>query len=132
MAGTDGNYYGVSPTGGTSNDGTFFRLTSAGIVTVQGDFNAQTGSSPTALVLGSDGNFYGITGGGGSNSAGTIFEAAPGGSITTLFSFGGSYDSNPTCFFQGTDGYFYGRRRTRSSSLINYGHSQHGRKYGWG
>src|ERR1039458_3986157 len=87
---TDGNFYGTTNYGGTSNNcgifgcGTVFKITTGGTVTILYSFCTQSGcldgSSPQAgLVQGSDGNLYGATfyGGpnyGGPNGYGTVFK----------------------------------------------------------
>ena len=71
----DGFSYGVSYGGGTTNNGTVFRLSSAGVLTTLGRFNgsasgAYAGSRPRALSLQSDGNLYGTTTG----APGTVYR----------------------------------------------------------
>ncbi len=61
---SDGNFYGVTSSGGPNNNGTVFRMTPAGVMTTLVEFtgNGTTnkGSDPSGrLVHGSDGNFYG-------------------------------------------------------------------------
>src|SRR5690349_16036800 len=61
----DGNFYGVSQYGGwqQSSSGVFFKLTTAGVVTVLHTFAVADGSNPVDdLALGPDGSFYGTTG----------------------------------------------------------------------
>src|SRR4029077_9753895 len=61
---TDGNFYGTTASGGAHFQGTVFRITPAGGVTVLHSFSGSPseGSVPFAgLVQGSDGNFYGTT-----------------------------------------------------------------------
>jgi uncharacterized repeat protein (TIGR03803 family) len=130
---TDGNFYGVTSSGGANhcfqipqaggNCGTVFRMTPSGEVTTLHSFGASItdGVTPLAsLVQASDGNFYGTTvnGGanacstaGGTNNCGTVFRITPDGETTILHSFG------PTRFeaigpmgtlVQGTDGLLYG------------------------
>ncbi len=63
--GPDGNFYGTTQAGGTTNAGTVFRLTvdgTNGVLTTLHSFDITNGISPeTGLTLGSDGNFYGTT-----------------------------------------------------------------------
>jgi uncharacterized repeat protein (TIGR03803 family) len=113
IQGTDGNYYGVTTYGGTSNDGTVFKVTPAGVETVLYAFaGGDDGELPTApLTEGTDGNYYGSTPFGGVSGQGVVFKVTPAGVETLLHSFaGGSTDgANPyTALIQGTDGNFYG------------------------
>ena len=115
VQGSDGNFYGTTRNGGTSNLGTVFKITPAGVETVLYSFAGGTtdGSRPTAaLIQGSDGNFYGTTSGGGSRGAGTVFSITPAGVETVLYSFGdgGTADgSTPNAaLILGSDGNFYG------------------------
>lgn len=66
ILGKDGNFYGVTQFGGTNsdgrvNEGTFFKMTPAGTVTILHSFNAATDYAvfpTTALLQATDGNFY--------------------------------------------------------------------------
>jgi uncharacterized repeat protein (TIGR03803 family) len=70
---TDGNFYGTTYSGGAKNSscspgtcGTVFKITPAGTLTTQGNFDYTDGANPIAgLIQANDGNFYGTTGGGG-------------------------------------------------------------------
>jgi|SRR5271157_530177 len=85
----NGNFYGVTDNGGDTNDGTFFRMTQAGSVTVLYSFvQGVTGSNPYGpVVQGRDGSFYGTAPSGGSYGGGTIFKLSAQGAATTLYSF---------------------------------------------
>ncbi|PRC93978.1 Gloeo Verruco repeat [Solimicrobium silvestre] len=112
--GSDDNFYGVTSNGGTSNNGTVYKITPAGIETVLYSFTGGTsdGANPQAsLTLGSDGNFYGVTSNGGTSKKGTIYKITPAGVETVLYSFaGGTSDgANPQASLTlGSDGHFYG------------------------
>ena len=118
VQGSDGNFYGTTSGGGASNDGTVFKITSAGIVTTLVQFTGIGGSSKgdqvfTALIQGKDGNFYGTTGGGGASFYGTVFKMTSAGAMTTLVEFTGNgtnrNGSRPmAALVQGTDGNLYG------------------------
>jgi uncharacterized repeat protein (TIGR03803 family) len=111
IQGTDGNFYGTSYFGGTSGNGTVFKITPAGAETVLYSFAGGTdGSNPSALIQASDGNFYGTTGAGGTSNAGTFFKITPEGVETVLYSFkGGASDgAGPSALIQASDGNFYG------------------------
>jgi uncharacterized repeat protein (TIGR03803 family) len=109
---SDGNFYGTTALGGTSNDGTIFRMTMDGTTTVLHSFTLATdGANPGgALVQGTDGDFYGTARSGGASNNGTIFKMTPDGTTTVLHSFTGGMDgaSPPAALIQGTDGNFYG------------------------
>lgn len=118
----DGDFYGMTASGGIASCqgsfnvvgaggcGTIFKITPTGELTTLYSFGATPtdGSVPEAgLIQAGDGNLYGTTTAGGSNSCtdtevpgigcGTIFRITPGGSYTTLYSFGaGLVTSNQT------------------------------------
>jgi uncharacterized repeat protein (TIGR03803 family) len=132
ILGKDGNFYGTTVFGGTTNSncsagcGTIFKLTPEGILTTLYNFCTQSNCTdgedgPSALVQGTDGNFYGITGGGGVNgpicgiaktTCGTVFKVTPSGEFTTLYSFcnvSGCTDgyAPASSLIQGANGIFY-------------------------
>jgi uncharacterized repeat protein (TIGR03803 family) len=105
---TDGNFYGTTYTGGSSDRGTVFRMTPAGAVT---GLHAFTGGSDgayplVALIQASDGGLYGTTWRGGRSDGGTIFKMTPAGGVTILYSF--QYAEFPSRLIQARDGNFYG------------------------
>jgi len=118
IQGSDGYFYGTTSNGGSANNGTVFKMTPTGAVTILHSFSdgsvANDGISPqAALIQGSDGNFYGTTVIGGSADNGTVFKMTPAGAVTILHSFGdGSVPNdgaNPdAALIQGADGNFYG------------------------
>ena len=114
VQGTDGNFYGTTASGGAFFQGTVFRMTSSGAITVLHSFNSFLGEGavPIAgLVQGSDGNFYGTTALGGAHFKGTVFKIDATGTFTTLHSFSGSPSegANPVAgLLQGSDSNFYG------------------------
>jgi len=129
---TNGDLYGTTYGGGTSNQGTVFKITTGGALTTLYSFcsksNAQSdcldGSGPSsAMVQATNGNFYGTTNSGGANCApfgcGTIFEITPSGTLTTRYSFcsqaacadgyvGGNGEQSQPALIQATDGNLYG------------------------
>ena len=118
---TDGNFYGTTNYGGTSNNcgtfacGTVFKITTGGTETILHSFCTQSGcpdgSSPQAgLVQGSDGNLYGATFYNGvANGSGTVFKITTSGTLTTLHSFNGTDGADPSgTLVQASDGNFYG------------------------
>jgi uncharacterized repeat protein (TIGR03803 family) len=128
VQGTDGNFYGVTVFGGTSQFcvsyygltgcGAIFKITPRGTLTTLYSFcpagrNCADGENPFGLVQGSDGNFYGTTGAGGTDRLGTVFKITPTGHLTSLYSF----CPETSCtdgympqagLVQGRDGNFYG------------------------
>lgn len=98
--GRDGNLYGTTLYGGTSDEGVVFKITPGGSLTVLYNFDGGTdGNNPQGgLALGTDGSFYGTT-------INTIFRIAPTGSLTTLYTSTVDLITSP---IQGTDGNFYG------------------------
>ena len=112
IQGSDTNFYGTTPSGGTHGVGTVYQVTPAGTETVLYSFGsiANDGSEPLArLVQASDGNFYGTTSAGGANGAGTVFKITPAGVETVLYSFGGASDGTApeASLIQGSDGNLY-------------------------
>jgi uncharacterized repeat protein (TIGR03803 family) len=119
--GTDGNFYGTTVQGGTSGEGTVFKITPAGVLTTLYSFtNGTDGSQPYAPpVQGTDGNFYGTAYQGGAGY-GTIYKITPTGTFTPLYQFDithGLYPYSPLVL--GTDGNFYGT--TQDGGLNNVG-----------
>src|SRR5690349_10009808 len=108
--GRDGNLYGTAEQGGTSQMGTVFKVTPAGVLTTLHNFSGPDGQNPrSGLVIGTDGNFYGTTRFGGTNNLGTVFKITPGGTLTTIHSFSGTDGSEPRPgLVQGKNGSFYG------------------------
>ena len=130
IQGKDGDFYGITAQGGTSDVqyctetvlgcGTAFKITPTGGLTILYSFCSTTGCSdgptPTpALVQSKDGNFYGTTANGGSALSGTVFKLASTGTLTTLYTF--AYCNSVDCqngqypetgLIQGVDGNFYG------------------------
>jgi uncharacterized repeat protein (TIGR03803 family) len=110
VQGSDGNFYGTTSAGGSSNKGTVFKVTSTGTLTSLVSFTGANGDTPYAgLVQGSDGNFYGTTSAGGSSNKGTVFKMTSAGVLNTLVSFTGTNGDTPWAgLVQGSDGNFYG------------------------
>jgi uncharacterized repeat protein (TIGR03803 family) len=73
--GSDGNFYGTTYYGGTSNQGTVFRITPSGVLTTLHSFHGWDGRNPIGGVSqASNGAFYGTTTAGGSGGFGTIYR----------------------------------------------------------
>jgi uncharacterized repeat protein (TIGR03803 family) len=125
ILGADGNFYGVTGSGGgyvSSGNahcyslvgcGTVFRVTPAGVETVLYAFGSQAddGNGPTPyLTLARDGNFYGTTNAGGINDVGAVFQVTPAGGESIIYSFGANNTDarGPVSLMQASDGNFYG------------------------
>lgn len=115
----DGNFYGVTRSGGIgfngstmSGNGTVFRVTSGGALTSLYQFTGgNDGANPICtLTQASDGNLYGTTYAGGSNNLGTVFMITTNGTFTSLFSFDGANGAGPQGLqlVQAEDGNLYG------------------------
>jgi len=134
IEGSDGNFYGITFTGGqfgrpTIAAGTVFKLTPFGTLTTLHSFcsdqdpktgNCFDGNGPVGLIEGSDGNFYVSTTGGGAYDDGAVIRLTPSGTLTTLHSF--CSQGSPTIYqcldgmapygvTEGSDGNFYGTTR---------------------
>jgi len=111
---SDGNFYGVAYSGGTSNAGVIFKITSNGTYTVLYNLNGTTdGTGPAySLVQATDGKLYGVTAyaPNGYHITGTIFSITTSGTFTTLYTFtngtDGGYPLTP--MLQHTNGLLYG------------------------
>ena len=117
---TDGNYYGVTTTGGTGGRGVVFKLTPQGAFSVIHTFSTpEAGAAPSsALMQASDGTLYGTTSQGGVGY-GTIFRITLSGDFETLYAFKqGPVVTNNTDgaepigpLLEGPDGTLYGATR---------------------
>jgi uncharacterized repeat protein (TIGR03803 family) len=109
VEGTDGNFYGQTVYGGANGDGTIFKMTPTGTVTVLHTFGGTDGAHGAyALVQASDGNFYGVAQG-GANGSGVVYKITSGGTYTVLYNFppGDGYEPGSTLTI-GSDGKLYG------------------------
>ena len=96
--GSDGMLY--------SAEGSFFRLTPEGSLTLLAGLNTWFGSS---LLLSTDGNFYGTSKGGGKYGMGTVYKASMSGKVTTLANFNGLAGAAPdTALLEGSGGALFG------------------------
>jgi uncharacterized repeat protein (TIGR03803 family) len=107
----DGNFYGTTEDGGSSNYGTVFKMTPGGTLTTLVSFAGTNGEYPVSgLTLGNDGKLYGTTYQGGSNNDGTVFQITTNGTLASLVSFTGSNGASPYAagLVLGSDGNLYG------------------------
>ena len=109
---SSGNLYGTTYQGGSSNNGTVFKITPSGAESVLHDFGATAtdGTLPLAgLIMDGNGNLYGTTSL-GVGSEGTVFKITPAGTETILYTFtGGSDGGSPEAgLVIGGNGNLYG------------------------
>ncbi len=92
VEGADGDFYGITDSGGAHGFGVFYKVTAAGDFTDLFDFDQTAlGYTPVALVRGCDDNFYGLAAAAfeppGTFFAGTFFRMTPAGTPTGLHTF---------------------------------------------
>jgi len=114
---SNGDFYGMSYSGGINGDGDVFRITSSGTFTDLLDFSSETTSpeSPYGnLVVGTDNKtLYGVTYAGGANADGTFFsfiDNGTTGTATVQYSFAGKSDAGKpqAGLILASDGNYYG------------------------
>lgn len=108
---TNGNFYGMTRSGGANNAGAIYQVTQLGIETVLYSFPAGGLSPNGILVQAPDGDLYGVTGSGGSLGYGTLFKITTSGTYSLLYSFysSGANDAiMPSYLILGHDGNLYG------------------------
>ena len=107
--GSDGALYGVTSVGGSRDEGTVFRITTAGALTTLYSFTGGAdGLFPqNGLLLGADGNFYGTTNG-GAMGRGTIFRISSAGALTTLYQMSPGDGTSLSGLIQDAKGTLYG------------------------
>lgn len=118
-----GNLYGTTYAGGSSDEGTVFKVARSGRETVLYSFGGgNDGASPWAgLILNAAGSLYGVTTLGGTSNSGTVFKVDKTGKETVLYKFMGAPDgSEPTgSLVRDSKGSFYGTTQTGGAN--NYG-----------
>ena len=86
-----GNLYGTTESGGSSGQGTVFKVTKAGVETVLHSFDGTDGCIPLGgLVRDAAGNLYGTTNSCGSSGVGTVFKLSKTGKEKVLHNFAGT------------------------------------------
>jgi len=123
---SDGNFYGTTPKGGSSNRGTVYQMTPSGTLTVLHNFQDKSvkndGAVPAgALIQASDGNFYGTTQYGGVSNQGTVFKMTPTGTMTILHSFRNECEDPGVAACTGKDGLLVFEGECPTEGLIEAG-----------
>ncbi len=118
--GRDGNFYTESNGGGSSGNGTVFKISRSGATTVIHSFDGTDGSNAVGgMTLGTDGNLYGETWSGGSLGNGITFKITPAGKETALHNFANSGDgANPANVLVRGTGLFYGTTNDYAAETI--------------
>ena len=133
LLGTDGNFYGTTLSGGTTQSGTAFKITPQGQLTTIYSF-CPTARNPcpagygvkNPLIQGSDGNLYGTDLYGGGAQSGAAFKMTTAGAVTVLHHFCSEANCDdggePNGLMQASDGNLYGTAsygsRTTNSGLV--------------
>jgi len=111
VEGTNGNFYGTTPAGGSNGFGSVFEITAGGAFTKLHSFaNGADGANPGALLQSGNGWIYGTATNGGTSGYGTVFKMTSTGVLTPLYSFTNGVDgAHPGGgLAQGTNGILYG------------------------
>lgn len=112
VAATDGNFYGVTQTGGSTGYGAAYKIDPAGNFTLLYSFYSDSLLLywPNGLMQASDGYFYGTTVYGGPTNLGTIFRMDFNGNVSIVYNFTGNADGAlpDGGVVEGPDGYLYG------------------------
>jgi uncharacterized repeat protein (TIGR03803 family) len=118
VQGPDGNFYGSTPYGGTSGNGTLYKITPGGTFTKLHNFTGGAdGAFPVGLVLGSDGSLYGTTEEGAASGVGTAYKLGGLGNLNVLHTFSGPDGEFPFGLMQHTNGTFYGLTNVSTTAM---------------
>lgn len=108
-------YYG----GGSSSNGTIFKLTPSKKTTLYRFMAAPDGAQPVAALADLDGTLYGTTVRGGTSGFGSVFAITPSGKYRQLYSFADGNDGCPIASLASVKGVLYGTAAGCSNQ--NYG-----------
>jgi uncharacterized repeat protein (TIGR03803 family) len=119
-----GSLYGPTSGGGATGNGTVFKVTAQGALSVLYSFTGGTdGKWPQAgVVADAKGNLYGTTYYGGAHNAGVVFKVTPAGAESVLHHFTGKADGgNPLtgALVRDAHGHLYGT--TSTGGAASYG-----------
>jgi len=129
---TNGSFYGTTVLGGADAEGTVFKISPAGVLTVIYTFlnDGADGATPeSALIQGNDGNLYGTTISGGLTGSGTLYQLTLSGELTSIYSLNCGVDycpdnSNPYGgLVQYTSGVFYGTTYQGAGTVYSFGYN---------
>lgn len=87
---SDGNFYGVTTGGGSFFQGTIFKMTPDGSITLLVEFNGSIFEPNGPLFEGPDGDLYGTSYYGGDLGEGTVFKVSKTGAVTIVSHLGGN------------------------------------------
>jgi uncharacterized repeat protein (TIGR03803 family) len=121
---SNGSLYGTTVTGGSSFQGTVFRIDRGDRVTTIHSFDGTDGAGPSgSLIQASDGFFYGLTvTGSGNLNGGGFFRMDADGNVTVLHAFVPPDGRAPRdSLVQGIDGGFYGVTSEGGNDFYNVG-----------
>jgi len=91
IEGTNGIFYGTTPSTSFDATSTAYSVTSSGGFTTLHAFSGPDGQNAYgSLLQGTDGNFYGDTVAGGTSNVGVIFKMTPSGAVNVLHNFAGT------------------------------------------
>lgn len=103
--------YGTTQAGGSSSEGTVFKITTSATlkVTLHNFAGAPgDGAGPSAPLTNVSGTLYGTTYNGGADNVGTVFAITPSGTEAVLHSFAGADGANPSGGLTNVNGTLYG------------------------
>jgi uncharacterized repeat protein (TIGR03803 family) len=135
---TNGTFLGTAFQGGVftngyqdtsypNGEGTIYRLTTNGDVTMVASFNGTNGADPLGLIRAGDGNYYGLANRGGAINKGTAFVIRREGGLTRLLSFTGPNGTYPEgSLIEGIDGNLYGTTSQGGAITNGYGTTGYG------
>ena len=90
LSNVGGTLYGTTLAGGSSGEGTVFKITTSGTESVLYSFaGGSDGENPQAALSNVGGTLYGTTFAGGSSGDGTLFQITTSGAYAQLYSFSG-------------------------------------------